>query len=293
MAPLPERKGSFIISIDYEYAWGLVDRELSPSDIARIRDEVGITTRLIELFEHHRVPATWAIVGHLLEVGDHGEDTAWFDARGLITRITASSVGHEIGSHSYAHPLYGEIDREFAKDDIGRAEDVHTKHGLSFRSFVFPRNKEGHHDLLADHGITSFRGLNCAWYHKLPYRLWPLGSGIDYWLPTAHTVIPTVHPSGLVNIPDSLAFLSRKGLKKLLPPFQAIRKICRALDTAAKRGETFHLWFHPSNFSYSTDTQFKILHAVLTHAAELRDRRALDIVTMGEQASIFMNPRHE
>ncbi len=293
MTALPEQKGSFIISIDYEYAWGYVDQELSSSDIARIREEVGITTRLIELFEHHRVPATWAIVGHLLEVGEHGQDSAWFDTRGLIRRITTSSVGHEIASHSYAHPLYGEIDGATAQDDIARAADVHKKHSLAFQSFVFPRNKEGHYALLADHGITAFRGLRPAWYHKFPYRLWPLGSGIDYWLPTAHTVIPVVHSSGLINIPDSLAFLSRKGLKKLLPPFQAVRKICHALDVASRRGETFHLWFHPSNFSYSTDTQFKILHAVLTHAAELRDRRMLDIVTMGEHAKVYMNSHHE
>lgn len=288
-----QRKGSFIISIDYEYAWGLVDRELSPKDILRIRDEVSITNRLIELFEHHRIPATWAIVGHLLEAGERGEDPAWFDARGLITRIAASSVGHEIGSHSYAHPLYGEISREAAQDDISRAADIHKRRGLSFRSFVFPRNKEGHHDLLADHGITCFRGLNPAWYDKLPYRLWPLGTGIDYWLPTTRTVIPTVHPSGLVNIPDSLALVSRKGIKRLLPSFQRIRKLRRALDAAARRGETFHLWFHPSNFSYDTETQFKIFDAVLAYAAEMRDRRALDIVTMGEQANAFMNPHHE
>lgn len=292
-----EKKGSFTISIDYEYAWGFVDRELSPKDILRIRDEASITSRLIDLFEHHRIPATWAIVGHLLEAGhrqgrgpaesgeEHGEDPAWFDARGLVARIAASSVGHEIGSHSYAHPLYGEIDRDAAMDDIGRAAEVHTKHKLPFRSFVFPRNKEGHHDLLKDHGITCFRGLNSAWYDKLPYRLWPLGTGIDYWLPTTRTVIPTIHPSGLVNIPDSIALLSRKGLKRLLPPSQSVRKLCRGLDAAARRGETFHLWFHPSNFSYDTETQFKIFDAVLAYAVELRDRRAIDIVTMGEHTT--------
>ncbi len=290
---LPDTKGSFIISIDYEYAWGLVDRELSPSDIVRIRDEVSITNRLIDLFEHHRIPATWAIVGRLLEAGEHGEDPAWFDARGLITRIGASSVGHEIGSHSFTHPLYGEISHEAAKDDISHATDVHKKHGLAFRSFVFPRNKEGHHDLLAQHGVSSFRGRTRAWYDKLPYRLWPLGTGLDYWLPSIRTVVPAVHPSGLVNIPDSLALLSRKGLKRLLPASQAIRKICRGLDAAARRGETFHFWFHPSNFSYSTETQFKVLDAVLAYAAELRDRRAIDIVTMGEQANAFLNSRHE
>ena len=60
-------KGVFVISIDYEYAWGYRDQTLSPEWEKRINGETKITKRLLDLFEKYQISATWAIVGHLLD----------------------------------------------------------------------------------------------------------------------------------------------------------------------------------------------------------------------------------
>lgn len=273
-------KGVFTVSIDYEYAWGVADKNLQEADLARIRKETVITRRLLSLFEKYNIPATWAIVGGLLEKGAHGEDLAWFDGEHLADAVADSPVGHEIASHSFGHILFDSVDRETAKRDVDKARAMHIGRQFPFATFIFPRNKTGHFDVLKEAGITVFRGLRKTWYSFLPERLWTLGRGIDYWLPTAGSVLPEKHKSGLLNLPDSMLFISRKGVQKLLPPFQLVRKIRYGIFKAAERGKIFHLWFHPSNFSYDTDKQFRSLEAILSFAAELRDSGHLSVLPM-------------
>ncbi|MCI0619606.1 polysaccharide deacetylase family protein [Candidatus Wolfebacteria bacterium] len=284
MSNTDQQRGVFTISIDYEYAWGYADLFPSPDDVERIHGESAITKRLIELFERYRIPATWAIVGHLLEPRHEGDaDPAWFDQDNLIERIAASPVGHEIGCHSYTHIVYdGTVTaRTEVERDMQEAHRVHIARGFPFHSFVFPRNREGYHAILKQHGIICFRGSRRVWYGLLPHTLRPLGRGIDYWLPTTHVSVPRRHTSGLVNIPESLLFVSRKGVQRMLPARQAYRKVVWCLNRAVKQRRVFHLWFHPSNFSYDTDTQFVIFERVLAYAAELQKEGRLACMTMG------------
>jgi hypothetical protein len=286
------QQGVFVISIDYERAWGYVDRMLSPRDEARIRGETAIVLRLLELFERYRMPATWAIVGHLLEPRhESDDDTAWFDADGLVSRIAASPARHEIGSHSYAHILYGDprTTEALAGEDIAHARRIHDEHDLPFCSFVFPRNSEGHHEVLKRYGIICFRGHRGVWYDILPTGLRALWRGVDYWLPTASTGTPRVHPTGLLDIPEGLLLVSRKGVQKLLPTRQTYRKVVWGLNRAVKRRKVFHLWFHPSNFSYDTEKQLALFDRILARAARLREAGKLSCLTMGALAESCAN----
>lgn len=273
-------RGAFIVSIDYEYAWGFVDHELSVEDLERIRHEREITKRLMRLFDTYALPATWAVVGKLIDTSERGDDAAWYDTDRLVDALAQSSVGHDIGSHSYGHVIFTDIDEDAARRDSASAIRAHNAHGFAHHSFVFPRNKEKYHAVLADAGFRVFRGQRKQWYHFLPYRLWTLGRGIDYWLPIPHLVEPLRHESGLINIQDSLLFISRRGVQRLLPPKQAIRKIVWGLRAAAREKKVFHLWFHPSNFSYDTETQFFIFEEVLKEVSRLRDKGVLDVHTM-------------
>ena len=72
---LKNDKGVFTLSIDYEFAWGYSDYDFTIEDKVRIRKEIEIVGRLIDLFEKYSVPVTWAIVGHLLE-----KDCSWENA---------------------------------------------------------------------------------------------------------------------------------------------------------------------------------------------------------------------
>ncbi len=284
-----KRKGAFVISIDYEYAWGFTDWNLTEEDFERMRGEVAITKRLIALFEKYSIPATWAIVGNLLQLGSRGRDVVWYDAENLIKKIATSPVGHEIGSHSFEHTLFSEVSKDIAIADIQQAYTIHQTHNFSFHSFIFPRNKEGYHAVLREYGLRAYRGVTSMWYSKLPKILRPLWRGIDFWLPTAYTHTPTVHTSGLLNIPDSFFFITRRGLQKLLPPSRFVRKVEYGLTQAIKRGEVFHLWFHPSNFSYDTETQFAIFEDILRSASVVREKGQLSILTMQGIAEQYKN----
>jgi len=308
------QKGIFTISIDYEFAWGYADKLLSLEDKIRVRQEVDITKRLILLFEKYNIPATWAIVGHLLEKKcewnsnnlSHPEykrpiykneicdyffqhpdknncsDTLWYDSQKLISQIKQSSANHEIASHSYAHILYDEqiTNEQAIYADIAGSQRTHTEEGLPYKSFVFPRNVEGFHKQLQKAGLTHYRGNSYKWYMFLPQLLQRLGHFCDYLIPSTPVSAPLLHFSGLVNIRESMLLLGRNGLRKFITPSMMIKKVKNGIQKASNKKEIFHLWFHPSNFSYDTEKQFWIFEEILKRATKMRDENKLDIQTM-------------
>lgn len=306
-------KGTFVISIDFEYALGYADEDLSPNRQDLVRAEADISKKILKLFEKYKTPATWAIVGHLLETDcsvkdkrfhsnfpeqmfsdrsldwfkhhpcvEQGKDDLWFDTAGVIKEVSNSQIEHDIGSHSYAHILYGDkgIKREAVITDLQEVQKIHDKNDLPLESFIFPRNMEGYHEELRKIGIKCYRGESKFWYMRLGGFVRRLARLFDYYLPNVKTVLPSKHESGLINIPDSLLLLGRNGLRKLVLPSVMKRKIKKGLDQAVKNNEVFHLWFHPSNFSYDTDTQLEILEHTLEYASNLRNKGLLGVSTM-------------
>ncbi|MCA9362592.1 hypothetical protein KC906_04405, partial [Candidatus Kaiserbacteria bacterium] len=66
-SPTTEQRGTFTISIDFEYALGYADAVLSEERERLIKEEAAVSRRILKLFETYDVSATWAIVGHFLE----------------------------------------------------------------------------------------------------------------------------------------------------------------------------------------------------------------------------------
>ena len=310
--------GKFVISVDHEFAWGYADRDLSLMDEKRIREEVVIVRRLLLLFEKYNIGVTWAIVGHLIDRGcpwgedgtPHPEyprpvhknekkdwfrnhptkheyrDTLWYDAENLASMIRASKAEHDIASHSYAHVLYDEenTNEESIKADLKNLGRVHRVHDVPLTSFIFPRNVEGYHRHLKVNGFTNYRGNSAKWYDNYSGVVKRAAHLIDYYLPVGRVVDPchTVH--GLVDVPDSMLLLGRNGARKYVTKKAMVRKAERGLDLAAKKGKVFHLWFHPSNFSYDTNTQFEILEDILIKANRMKEDGSLVIQTMEQVA---------
>ncbi|HSU17085.1 MAG TPA: methyltransferase domain-containing protein [Longimicrobium sp.] len=281
--------GTFTISIDTEFAWGVRHYgELAPGRREEIRREREIVTRLLALFSRYDVRATWAVVGRLLE-RDPGVAEAELDlwyTPDVIEEIAAAVPRQEIGSHSYAHLFFdeGAAPREAAEADVAAARRVHEQHGLAFDSWVFPRSIVGYRDVLARAGVRVYRGAGRRWYSGLPVR--PvrrvLNLGSFAVGATPRTVRPRVDELGMTDVPDSMLLFGRGGVRRLVPPRSLVRMASAGLERAARRGEVFHLYFHPSNFAHDTDTQFRILEEILAHAQSLRSANRLEIRTMGE-----------
>ena len=100
-------------------------------------------------------------------------------------------------------------------------------------------------------------------------------------MPTAPpTVTPIRDDNGLVNIPESMLLMGRQGVRRLISSRALLRKGLAGLERAAHRGEVFHLWFHPSNFSSQTDDQFEVLGQLLQRAQALQTSGRLTILPM-------------
>jgi hypothetical protein len=277
------------VSIDVELAWGIWDKPQAAYFRACAEKERAIVDALCAIFDRHEVAATWAVVGRLLDRAarppvdtEHG-DRIWY-APDVVDRIRASEVEHDLGSHSYAHLYFGEASREALAEDVARVREVHDRHGLDTTSWVFPRNQVAHLDLLEQAGVRVFRSLDLGWHIAVRERLGKVpgraANLADKLLPVPPATVAPSRRGALVDLPSSMLLLSRDGLRALVHPAAAVAKAKLGLARAARNGETFHLWFHPSNFYVDTERQLDVLERIVAAAADARDRGRLDVRTM-------------
>ena len=139
--------------------------------------------RLVDCFERHEIPATWAIVGRLCSDGttlDAPPENRWFrsfadsdrskamadiqqtnrllSGRSLVEAVIDSQPDHDVGSHSYSHLRYTDMTRELAAADLAAARAAMADMGIVPNSFVYPFNSVAHRSELAAHGFTCYRG---------------------------------------------------------------------------------------------------------------------------------------
>jgi hypothetical protein len=281
--------GTLCVSIDFELGWGIWDRPQPEYHRRCVEREEAIVTALIDSFVARRMAATWAIVGRLLERDDARirstpfGDKLWF-APNLVQLIRTASVPQDIGSHGYAHIYFGEASRDELRADLLAAKRVHDSNGLAFDSFVFPRNQIAHLDLLKEVGVRVFRSLDQGWFMDVANGAGRVAGRIANLVDKILPITPgTVRPrsaSGLTELPSSMLMLARNGLRRAVHPSVTVAKAKRGLDAAARDGNTFHLWFHPSNFYFDTKQQLETLAAILDYAAKLRSSNGLRVTPM-------------
>ena len=284
-------KGYLTISIDFELAWGVWDI-VTREDLAFAETaERPICAALIELFDRYDVAVTWAMVAAILDRSSSkslpGREACWY-APDIVEGIVTAKVAHEIGSHSGRHVYFDQSSVAAAADDLEFARDVHHRNGLSFRSFVYPRNGVGHLDLLPRFGIASYRGPDGGWVDAAGR----LGSGVrrivnllDKALPVSPQPVHPMNNGTLTDVPGSTQILARNGLRRFILPPVTQARLRRGLERACQAGAVFHLWFHPSNFYFRTDEQIATLSDFLEHAAAEAARGRIEIRTMGSWAS--------
>ena len=73
------------------------------------------TPRILEILERHRAPATFFQCGRNV------------DRLPAVAR-EVRAAGHEIGNHSYAHPLFCFRSPSFVENDLSRAQDAIGRH---------------------------------------------------------------------------------------------------------------------------------------------------------------------
>ena len=217
MQATSHNQGSFVISLDFELMWGMIDcSSKSGYGQTNVKQVPTVINRLLELFERYGVHATFATVGMIMYRGkeellkdlplanhpsydkyemspyENGyisgiapEEESLFFQLGLIEKIK-STVGMEIGTHTYCHYYCWERGQNLCQfeEDIRKAVSVAEFHGLSLRSIVFPRNQVSS-DYLAvcdKYGITSYRGNAKCFFEQSTNRITTLKNRICRFL---------------------------------------------------------------------------------------------------------------
>ncbi len=220
-----------------------------------------------------------------------------------LVRAILQTKNQELASHTFSHYYCREAQRDVHAADAAFTADCEAfaqavaPFGASIRSIVFPRNQwdDAALNTLASFGFTAFRGTETHFLYKArtdreqnnPYiRLIRL---IDHYVNiSGHHTYPLTnnlrHASGLINLPASRFLRPWSTRLRFLEPLR-LRRIKKSMTVAAKRGEVFHLWWHPHNFGKNQVENVAFLTELLNHFTKLQNTYGMQSLSMGEAAT--------
>lgn len=319
--------GTLVISLDFELYWGMRDRRALEDYGKRILGVRQALPLMLAAFDAHQARATFAAVGllffsdkesllrglpalkptyrnanlspyngHIEGIGKDEEDDPYHFGASLI-RLIRSHPAHEIAGHTFSHYYClesGQTEDQFDAD-MAAAVRAAQAMGVELRSFIFPRNQYNARYLAicARHGIIAYRGNERSRLYHARNReqesLFRRGLRLlDTWLPISgpntHVLrsasgTPLDIPSSRFLRPYSARLAALDGLK--------LRRIERAMTHAARKGEVFHLWWHPHNFGADLDRNMRYLERILAHFDTLKADHGMESLTMAELANRF------
>ncbi len=318
--------GTFVISLDFELLWGMKDMATPEgygySNIAQVPE---VIDRLIALFEKYEVKATFATVGLIFAKDSNqaldyspenlpnyqnptlspyadcylqniatGHKHLYF-APEKIAKLKASR-NIEIGTHTFCHYYCNEPGQtiEQFEQDIKSAVEIAKLQGIELKSIVFPRNEVNpqYLEVCQKYGITSYRG-NALRFFSATSKTGALRNRIcrlaDTYLPINSSTTyaySSLKEKGIINIRASRFLSPYRASLSFLEGLRLLR-ICKEISQAAKRGELYHLWWHPHNFGANTDTNFAFLEKILQHYSHCHSEFGMQSLTMNELATLI------
>lgn len=319
------KQGAIIISLDFELYWGVHDVLSLKRYQHHLLGARKAIPQMLELFKRFDIHATWATVGLLFfdhkkemitafppllpsyvdvnfspyeklkAVGENEQLDPYHFGLSLIKQI-ANAPHQEIGTHTFSHYYCleeGQSKSEF-HSDLKTACDVATAKGITLKSIVFPRNQTNpaYFQVVKKHGIQCYRGNENRWVYKesrfhsegkLKRMLRLMDSYVNIF---GHHTYPLekVETKPLVNLPSS-CFLRPYQTKFKVVEQLRLRRIKKSLTYAAKKGEVFHLWWHPHNFGKDIEENIQFLTKIFEHVSKLQDEYGFTSLNMEEASS--------
>ena len=303
-------KPTFIIGLDVELLWGAV---LYPTleGVSLLKNDSkkgrGCIDTLLNLFERHNIPATWAVVGHLFldhcecEDGIPHKDMPrfkedWYSSdpctdiqrdplyygKDIVGKILSNRIEHEIGYHSFSHVVFSECNREVAEAEIKEGVKLAKEFGIIFKSFVFPEGKFGHIDILKENGFKIYRGENLGRHDpNQSFLIRKFNGGIN------KMIAPPAEPKwrdGIWEIPSSMFFCDPQIKPSVLPRAKL------GLYRAIRSKKMFHIFLHPHNLLLYPSLKDD-LDKFLAVVAKKRAEGKIEVMTMGEFAGYLDGKR--
>jgi peptidoglycan/xylan/chitin deacetylase (PgdA/CDA1 family) len=284
--------GSVVVSVDVALGWGIHDRLAPPPEGLEAAREGWET--LLDLLAAYEVPATWALVGHLLLDecdGVHAGYPApagWFDcereewadrpdlrfAGDLFERLRTDETGHELACHSFSNVPFdaATTPRELAEAEVRAGLAVSRDHGFSPSTFVFPGDIVGYRDVLAAYDFICYRG---AIHSRLGHsRVGRAITSLAAATPVVpRVVVPRLDEYGMVAIPVSLPLFGSVWGEAV------VRGVRAGIRRAARGDGVFHVSLSPTDLTGPAEVDR--LRDLLDAISEARRAHDLTVETMG------------
>ena len=313
--------GQLLVSLDFELFWGMLDQCPLEDYQDHVLGGRKAIPQLLQLFEQYGIHATWATVGFQF-AENYGElapyfpeetlrpayekenldPYAWFEKigedettapcfyAGSLLKQIAATPGQEIGTHTFSH-FYcrekGQTVAQFAAD-MEAAKAVARAKGFNVTSVVLPRNQcePEYTAVLRRLGFTAYRDEENDWIHeKIHFR--PLLRGLrllDVYLPlTGRGGYVPKNEEGIWNLTGSRMYKPIFPALKMLEGLK-LHRIKAQMRHAAKKGLTFHLWWHPHNIGVETEAHLRQLESIFQYYQQLQTQYGMVSRNMGEAA---------
>lgn len=232
-------------------------------------------------------------------IGESEVDDPFHYADSLVKQILATDH-QELGSHTFSH-FYcneeGQTVDEF-RADLKAAQKAASSYGLRLRSLIFPRNQfnDNYLKVCYEEGFDSVRSNPNDWFWKIDSTQneskWKrLNRGLDAYLPIGKDTsfnlmdLPVRHGHSIC-IPAS-RLLRPFNPKELFLNQWKVNRIKSEMEGAAKRGEVYHLWWHPHNFGNFPEQSLSALEKILVSFSECATSHGMRSLNMGELASLI------
>ncbi|MGL2966871.1 polysaccharide deacetylase family protein [Flavobacterium sp. XGLA_31] len=317
------KTGALVISLDFELVWGIFDHIEIADKVSYFNNTLIAIPKMLELFEQHNINVTWATVGMLfnenweewqanvpqqiptydktiLNAYAYGElhkksgFDQFFFAPHLIKAIQ-SVKGQELATHTYSHYYClekGQTVEQF-ETDIKLAVKMADQFGVQLRSLVFPRNQfnKDYLQVCTENLLTTVRSNPGDWYwdttrpDTLLSKLartgdayFPIGKK-SYSIYGIDKQMPFCQPSSRFFRPQHKIELLNKA---------RLNRIKNEMIQAAKRGEVYHLWWHPHNFGIDTHNALKALQEVIAIYLDCQQTFGMQSLTMQQLSDSFV-----
>ena len=315
-------KGCLVISLDFELMWGMLDLPNADIyKESNVRQVPLVIEELLSLFTKYGIHATFATVGFIFfkdssdllaniptiipsysnqklnpYLGDFikkiaEEDFDLFFQPGLIDRIKETE-GMEIGTHTFSHYYCWEKGQniEQFEEDICKAKNIGEINGMDIKSIIFPRNNvsDEYLTICKKYGITTYRGNPKKFFNQSKNKfgkIYKAGCRLfdNYINLSGKTSFSTddIRRDGMTNIRASRMLRPVSTKLRWLEPLR-LKRIKNEMTIAAKKGEIYHLWWHPHNFGANIKENLVFLEELLKHYKYLNEKYGMKSLNMGE-----------
>jgi len=316
--------GSLVISLDLELMWGVRDHRTVENYGDAVLGGREAIANILPRFQEAGIKATWATVGllfaknrrEMLEfapdhkpnyenenlspyadienslIGDN-ESTDPFHFGGSLIDKIANTLGQEVATHTYSHYYCMEPGAtiETFEADLASAQAIAANSGHKLQSIIFPRNQTTNEFIQrsADLNVNVYRGeANGRLYRprsgQETTKLFRAARFLDGAFPVggSQVVRPGRHLSAW-NVPAS-RFL--RPWSKKMPFYNTlhIRRIEAEMESAARSGGCYHLWWHPHNFGRHLSENLYQLDRLIACFKRCRDQLGMESKNMRDFA---------